>query len=225
MDHPNALNTSCKLPSKVASFLCVTAFFLNACAQGEGQGFARGEVSIPACQLSGTRDLQLSHFLGNVIVDQGQKENNDTRLFAIRIQKGSFQEMDSDGISILVKDSAKLRREQLNTPIVLDGNRQGPVQMTLFLGETCRSGFPRNYYTQPVIMDAVSGTITFNEIYAPDVDPNNLLTRASFENVRFAPFEQTEPGQREPGQPDTFALISGSFSFVYQRGSPGQRVP
>ena len=66
-----------------------------------------------------------------------------------------------------------------------------------------------------MVLGAVSGTIRFDEIYAPKVDAEEVEISATIENVRF----------EDPRNADRWAELSGDFTFLYVRGSPAQRFP
>ncbi len=141
------------------------------------------------------------------------------RRVLIRLQRGSYRESDSDGLLISVNDVNRIKREQLGQPLTI-GNvqlRDGTepqVRMTLYLNETCVAGFPRQFWSLPAIMEAVSGTIIFDQVYAPDVTGSSNEFVAHFDNVRFQRSEFPEARN---------ATLNGNFRFTYQRGRPAQR--
>ena len=127
---------------------------------------------------------------------------------SIRIQKGSDFAYLSNGITIFVADTV-LEAGRLGTPIPLSEEAGAPVRVNLYLNKRCevyREGAPVNYI-------AVEGEITFDAMYAPDLDENELAITGRFENVRFE--DTSRPEER-------FAIFSAEFDFLFNRGRPAQ---
>ncbi len=188
---------------------------LSACSVGQGSGSVTGEVSFPECRLATTTyDLRPDFFAADFVDDPATVSGHLRQILDIRVQRGSYGEWSSDGVSFLVRNVDDIAG-MLGTPLPVGQGE--PVSMTLYLGASCESGVPRTrYFALPAILDATSGTITFTAIYAPDIDPGSLHIEASFEDVRF----------EDPQRPtERFAQLSGSFSFFYQRGRPAQHFP
>lgn len=186
-----------------------------ACSVGQGTGSARGDVSFPECRLNAAPfDLRPDFFVADFVDDPVTVAGLRRRLLNIRMQRGSYGEWSSDGITMTVRDVDTLAGQLgSDTPV---GPGQ-PVEMTLFLGQTCPSGVPRSdFFTLPAILQASSGTIVFHAIYAPDVDPNALHIAADFAGVVFEDAES--PTTRN-------AHVDGDMSFFYQRGRPAQHFP
>jgi hypothetical protein len=178
------------------------------CAVGEGQGAIGGEVTASDfCGLEGA-DYQLQPSLFTAEVTENQLN--------LRVQRGSAIEQAADGLIIHVADIDEVKRQRLGLPIPVERDWSGLVQMVLYLNETCEAGFPSEHRRRPVVMEAVSGSVRFDAIYAPDIDPGSTGIEAELVDVEFV--DPTMPDLRR-------ARLDGWFSFFYQRGSPAQRFP
>jgi hypothetical protein len=166
---------------------------------GHGEGDLVGNVSIPGC-FSGPYELGPSAFFGQAI----------EQLLRIRVQRGSDLEINSDGLAVLVADATKLKREFLKADIDIAGN-EPRVDLSFYLNESCPPGRDKT----PVVLPAVSGTIRFDAIYAPQVNEDQVQITATMTDVRF----------EDPRNPARSAKLNGSFDFLYVRGSPSQRFP
>lgn len=181
---------------------------LVGCSIGEGQGEIGGRaVALDYCELD-TSDYELrpSFFAGEIIEDT----------LNLRVQRGGDLEQFADGLTILVRDVNEVKQNRIGLPIELDGDWRSLVQITFYLNGTCESGFPSEFRRRPVLLEAVGGTITFDAIYAPDIDPGGVAIEAELDQVVFA--DSALPDERH-------ATLSGWFSFFYQRGAPAQRFP
>lgn len=197
---------ACSRHSSSSALALGAALLAAACSVGNGTGEAIGPVVAPDCDVDEPMyDLQPSFFSGEVT---GEQMN-------IRVQRGSDIEGFADGIMIAVRDVNEVFETRIGLPIVIDDDYDTLVQMILYLNETCKTGFPDEFRSQPLILHGVGGTITFRAIYAPDIEPGATLTEATFEGVEF----------RDRDDPERSATMTGSFSFFYQRGSPAQRFP
>lgn len=183
------------------------ALFAFGCSVGEGQGQLGGEVFAPECEVD-EPDYELSPSFFSGEVTGGQLN--------IRIQRGSEIEGYSDGILLQVADVNEVFRNRIGIPIPIDPDERSLLQAVLYLNHTCPSGFPDFFVTQPVIMEAMSGEVVFDAIYAPDIEAGATLIAGHLRDVRFASSDEPDT---------TFGQIDGSFSFFYQRGSPAQRFP
>ncbi len=134
----------------------------------------------------------------------------------IRVQRGSALEAYADGLFIHVRDTNEVRRQRIGLPIPLDGEHTSLVQMSFYLNETCEAGFPSEHRRRAVVLEAVGGTITFDAIYAPDIDAGATGIEATLTDVELIDAET--PAERH-------ATLSGWLSFFYQRGAPAQRFP
>lgn len=196
----------------VVILLCV---LVTACSVGQGSGEIGGVVHDALCEVD-EPDYQLgpTFFSADVVEDRGDSAMG--RRLSIRIQRGSFREGDSDGMLVLVRDANEIARTSLGVPIEITGASDAPVQLTLYLNETCESGFPDEFWQIPLVIEAHGGTITFDAIYAPDIDSEATEISAVLTDVLFV----------DPLRPDErFARFSGSFRFFYQRGRPAQLFP
>lgn len=177
------------------------------CSVGEGTGAISGMVTAEGCELPDPPyELQPSFFVGEVTGDA----------LNLRVQRGSDLEGYADGLVIVVRDVDEVKRDRLGLPIRFEDDAEALVQATLHLNETCPTGFPSFFRTRPYAMMAVGGTITFDAVYAPNLDAGSTLIEARLDGVRFE--DREIPEERN-------ATLDGTFSFFYQRGSPAQRFP
>lgn len=186
-----------------------------ACSVGQGEGRVYGDVSIPDCRLSNTAyELHPDFFVADFVENPRTVAGLQRDIMQIRVQRGSYGEQASDGMTVLVRDVDAIAG-MLGTPLTVGVDET--VSMSLYLGQSCPSGLPRgDFFTLPVVLNATAGTITFDSIYAPDVAPDALQTSAHFTGVRFEDAE--DPTGR-------YAHLDGEFSFFYQRGRPAQHFP
>ncbi len=181
----------------------------SGCSVGVGQGTVQGTVSAPGCNLSeAPLSLRPTFFSAEAIDDPADPHGS---FLTIRIQHGSDGELISDGIDILVPDSAEVQQSQLDQALQVGVTGQD-VGMNLFLNDTCPAGLDK----QAVNYLGVSGTITFRSIYAPSVNTSSVEIAGSFTNVHLV--DRTRPSDR-------WATIDGSFRFLFNRGQPAQRFP
>ncbi len=169
------------------------------CSVGVGTGEVTGTVTAPQCDLDGDFSLNPDFYSASAFEEQ----------LTIRIQKGGDFAIDSDGISIIVLD-ATMETERLGTPIAITDDPEAPVSMSLYLNDSC----PHDETELPVFLEATSGTITFDEIYAPQVDEGQRQTTGTFTGVVFT-----------DGRGERMATLDGEFSFLFERGRPGQPFP
>ena len=157
-------------------------------------------------------------FFGADYIESPGDVDGETRMVNLRVQRGSYREGESDGLYVFLRDVNLIGRERIGVPIDLaqvDG--EDPlVRFTLYANETCTSGLPVNFWQVPGVLQAVSGTITFDAVRAEGVEGSGDAFIARFENVRFA--SPNDPERRN-------AELRGAFSFFYQRGAPAQRFP
>jgi hypothetical protein len=170
------------------------------CSVGEGEGAVSGRVSVAGCRTGDRYDLSPSAFFAQAVED----------LLRIRVQRGGDLEIRSDGLAVLVSDASQLKREHLGADIDVAGD-EPRVELSLYLNESCPAGRDRT----PVVLSAVSGTIRFDAIYAPEVDDDEVQIKAEFRDVRF----------EDPRNEERWAELAGRFDFLYVRGSPAQRFP
>lgn len=195
----------------------VVGVVAGACSVGQGAGEIGGVVHDTLCEVE-EPDYQLdpTFFSADVVEDRGDSAGEIARGLSMRIQRGSFREGDSDGLLVLVRDANEIARASLGTPIEITGTADSPVQLTLYLNQTCESGFPDEFWQIPLVIGAHAGTITFDAIYAPDIASDETEISATLTDVLFV----------DPERPtERFALFSGTFRFFYQRGRPAQLFP
>jgi hypothetical protein len=171
-----------------------------ACSVGHGEGEVTGTVTIANC-LEGNYQLHPTVFFAE----------SAEELLKIRIQRGSDVEVRSDGLSVLVEDAALVKRMYLDQSVQVALEDEPRIDLSIYLNETC----PAERDRTPVALAAVSGTVRFTAIYAPEVRKNQVRIAAELTNVRF----------EDPRVEDRFALLTGHFDFLYVRGSPAQRFP
>jgi len=208
-----------------------------ACTTGEGAGWVRSDRLIAANCWDGPFDLVPDFFASDPFQDTQQ----------IRIQRGDRLVGVSDGVLLVVNDVAKIRKEQLGTPIPLglpigvtppgqprrvgDGTQ---VTLALYLNDTCHAQNPT--------VHSIGGTITFNSLFSGNRNENSAdqrLTDAEFEAVVADPRDvRGGPGAGDggidagagttdggvAGQGNT-SIVTGRFRFFFQRGISAQPFP
>jgi hypothetical protein len=194
-----------------------------ACSVGQGRGWIGGEYHDAACMVDAP-DYQMNptFFSADVIEDPGAAPGRQRSRLNIRIQRGSYREGDSDGLLLFVRDVNAIKGSEdlglpslIGVPIPISDASDALVQMTLYMNESCQAGFPREFWTVPGVLEGRRGEIVFDAIYAPDVDPSSTAISAHFTDVEF--------GVRD--RDDRRAIMSGEFTFYYQRGRPAQPFP
>lgn len=173
---------------------------LGSCSTGPGEGSAVGQVWAPECGLiGGPFSLDPNFF--------AMQPSTSVEIIDMRMQRGGDIPNLSDGVSFFLADPELLKNEMLGVDIEFElfGS---PVQMTLYLNETC-PGLSQI----PVVYRAVSGTIRFDELYVPWIDNDTRMTTAQFTDVELV--DTAEPEIRR-------ALLSGDISFLFQVGRPAQ---
>jgi hypothetical protein len=169
---------------------------------GHGDGQIDGTVSIAGCRGAGAYTLAPNAFFAQ----------SAEKLLSLRVQRGGDIEVYSDGMTVLIRDAALLKREFLGVEIDLASKEPPGVAATAYFNDTC----PADFEKIPVILKAVSGTIRFSAIYAPRVNEDEVRIAAELNEVRFE--DDEDPDAR-------WAELSGSFDFLYVRGSPAQHFP
>lgn len=181
--------------------LAVLAFALAGCSVGHGEGELYGDVTLDDCALNSRYELRPTAFFAQTVED----------LLRIRVQRGSDLEVRSDGIAVLVEDASLLKRSYLDRDLDLSSDDAPNIDVSVFLNESCPPGRDRT----PVVLSAVSGTIHFEDIYAPEVDDDDVRIHAELTSVVF----------EDPRNESRRATLTGYFDFLYTRGSPAQRFP
>ena len=93
-----------------------------------------------------------------------------------------------------------------------------PVSLSIFLNFSCRSKNTTLY--------AIDGTIVFNELFSNDPNENDgdeKITDATFDVTVADPRDAPAGTLDVPA--DRTTRLTGDFSFVFQRGQPGQPFP
>lgn len=180
--------------------LGLLAVAMVGCAKGSGEGSATGQVWAPDCGLDGAPyDLNPTFF--------ASQPSTSVEIIDIVVQRGSDFKNYSDGISVFIREPELVKETMLGMEIPF-GGLEPPVEMTLYLNETC-PGIAR----LPVVYGAVSGTIRFDELYVPWLDNETRETSAVFTNVELV--DRQEADERR-------ATLNGDFSFLFERGRPPQ---
>lgn len=215
--------------------LLALLFFAPACSVGEGQGEVRSEHLVIGNCWRGPFDLRPTFF--------GAQPFEDT--LRIRIQRGE-QDIDrADGITLLVNNVADIRARRLgpdNPDAVLSVGlppgvsppgypiRDVPVfvdvSATLYLNNSCN---PEN-----ANLYAIDGTVEFDELFSGDRNENRADARRTEGRFTFIMVDPRDAVPRsEPGDdglayefpPERMSTVTGSFSFVFHRGTPAQPFP
>jgi hypothetical protein len=182
----------------------VATLIVSGCSVGVGEGYADGFVTDPECELAEEAYALRPSFFGAELLDVHDQ-------LTIQMQRGGNLEGMSDGIYLLVRGTTAVQTGMLGRP--LDLAAEDPdVRMSFYLNETC----PVDYEHEPTRLEAVSGVVVFDAIYAPEVDDRELEIGGRFSTVSFA--DPLRPEERH-------AELEGSFRFNYNRGRPAQRYP
>jgi hypothetical protein len=187
------------------------------CTVGDGSGSVTTErLYLQGCW-NGPFNLQPDFFAANPYREES---------LLIRVQRGDNNQETSDGLTVIVNDLNAVQA-QLGQPIPvglpagvappgqpLSGAPTPLVTMSLYLHQTCHEQNSATY--------SVSGDITFNSIFSGDLnekDSDARLTDASFA-VKFADPRELL-GAEDPAAV-TSDVVTGEFSFFFQRGQPAQ---
>ncbi len=210
---------------RAVSGLCAAAF--AACVSvGDGIGFAKSEHLIAKDCWDGPFDLEPDFFAADPFRDTVH----------IRLQRGSDLLELSDGVVILVDSMEEVRgRLGEDIPVTISPGVAPPGLSPgdLCVGELCDSPIHAALYlldschAQNTVLYAISGTVTFDELFSGD--PNEADPAERFSSGRFV---LTVGDLREvviddvgtPSVPNT-SEIEGSFEFFFQRGQPAQPFP
>jgi hypothetical protein len=196
-----------------------------ACSVGEGDGEVKSERLFVKDCWNGPFDLQPTFF--------GAEPAGDSLM--IRVQRGDNIEEVSDGLTVVVREIADIRANQLGQSMAVGlppGVRppgapqvfqESParVSLALFLNATC--------HTQNGTIYAVDGSITFSSLFSGDPNEDNAddrLTEASFSASFTDPRDIAGmEGNRPVYDPARTSVVEGWFRFYFQRGQPAQRFP
>jgi hypothetical protein len=196
------------------------AVVMAGCTVGEGSGWVKSDqLYIENCW-NGEFDLQPTFF--------GANPYREESLF-IRVQRGDNWQEVSDGLTVLVTDVKRIRKELIGTPIAvglppgvsppgvpITENPEPPlVSLALYLHRTC--------HTENGTIYSVRGEITFDSLFSGDPNEHrseDRFTEARFDNVVFA-----DPRDRAADAVTRQSVVSGAFKFFFQRGQPAQPFP
>jgi hypothetical protein len=231
------------MSSRVRAAPALALLLFPACTTGEGAGWVRSDRLVAANCWDGPFDLGPDFFASDPFQDTQQ----------IRIQRGDRLVGVSDGVLIVVTDVAKIRAEQLNTPIPLGlpigvtppghARRVGDpkqVSLSLYLNDTCHAQNPT--------VHSIGGTITFHSLFSGNRNENSAdqrLTDAEFEAMVADPRDLSfvpggagaadggvdaggAAGAGDGGMPGTApatSVVTGRFRFFFQRGISAQPFP
>ena len=142
----------------------------------------------------------------------------------IRVQRGDNVEEMSDGLIVVVKDVAAVRK-QLGQPVkvglpagvsppgvpIVEQRDPPIVNLSLYLHNAC--------HAQNATVQAVAGEITFSSLFNGNVNTSRAedrLTHATFS----ADF--TDPRLDPQENPNVVSRVEGEFEFYFERGQPAQ---
>lgn len=193
----------------------------TSCSVGTGSGEVHSdELKAPGC-FYGAYDLGPTFFASNPFRNSQE----------IRVQRRNDFIENSDGVEVLVRDTAKIRaslgqslRVGLTPDVVPPGVPITPdpdppiVSIVLYLHETCHG--------QNIALYATQGSITFEHLF--DGDPNesdaeSKLTHATFDVYVGDPRDEPPAGGPIPAA--KLSHVVGEFRFYFQRGQPAQPFP
>jgi len=205
-----------------AAAVALGASSLLSCSVGEGAGEVHSDrLQAPSC-LDGPYDLKPNFFASDPY------RSSQT----IRLQRTDDLIDNSDGVQILVSDTARVRG-QLGKPlkvglppevtppgVPITPDPDPPlVQLTIYLHQSCHG--------QNIALHAVSGTITFKHLFSGDRnedDADDRLTEAEFSDLEVAdPRDQPPAGGPVPAE--RRSKLRGWFRFFFERGQPAQPFP
>lgn len=206
-------------PRRIAALALFAA--VAGCSFGEG----KGEVSSPLLRAApcfeGPFQLRPTFFASNPY------RNSQI----LRIQRGDDLVENSDGIEILVDDTAQVRRSlgqplavglpkgvsPPGVPVIADTDPP-IVHLTFYLHQTCHG--------ENIALSAVDGSVTFSALFGGDRsedDAADKLTEATFD-VRVGDPRLSPPGERLP-QESELSQLKGSFRFYFARAQGSQPFP
>lgn len=217
------MNTTLSRCARALAFVSTTTLgvLFSSCATNEGTGWVRSDhLRAPGCY-DGPFDLKPDFFASNPY------RNSQT----IRIQRGDDIVEYSDGISILVDDTARVRaklgeglRVGLPPEVTPPGVPITPdpdppiVHLTLYLNHSC-SG-------QLLALHGVEGSMTFEHLFSGDrneEDSGDRLSEGRFDVKIGDPRDQPAGGGAIPEA--KLSRLQGQFRFFFERGQPAQPFP
>jgi hypothetical protein len=192
-----------------------------ACTVGDGEGSVQSPALRAAPCFEGPYNLQPTFFGSNPY------RNTQT----LRVQRGDDLVENSDGIEILVDDTARVRAS-LGQPlkvglsvgvappgVPLEADPDPPiVHVTLYLHQTCHG--------ENIALYGVDGTITFTDLFIGDREEDDAadkLTEATFD-IRVGDPRLAAPGERLPPE-ELRSSLTGRFRFYFERAQGSQPFP
>lgn len=197
------------------------AMLCGSCSVGEGDGWVRSDrLKAPYC-FDGPYDMRPTFFASNPY----------RATQTIRVQRKDDLIENSDGVEILVTDTASVRAQRgeklriglppavrpPGVPITPDPDPP-LVQLTLYLHDSCHG--------QNVALYAVSGDIVFRDLFSGDANERsaeNKRTDADFDVQIGDPRDMPPEGGAIPAE--KLSRLTGHFSFYFERGQPAQPFP
>jgi hypothetical protein len=193
---------------------------LSSCAVDSGEGRVQSDhLYVEECA-DGPFDLVPTSFTAN---PDGDKQT-------IRVQRGDRMQDLSDGMALTLFDVPEIVA-RIGEPIPVSlppgTNPVGHavrvvdeptlVAITLYLNDSC--------HEQDVSLQAISGTITFSEVWEGDTTAKkkDRLIEARFSVDMADPRDLPPDGSAPPA--DVTSAVDGDFSFYFRRGQPGQPFP
>ncbi len=205
---------------------------LVACSVGEGEGWVRRDRLVIEDCWDGPFDLQPTFFGANPHREQE---------VLIRVQRGNNIQELSDGLTVLVTDTPRVRGELLGEPMAvgmppgvtppgvpLEANPSPPlVSLALYLHNTCHRENGTIYSVEPnrIETGGLESTITFLSLFSGDPNEKSAddrLTEAEFA-AWFADPRVLDADGHIPA--DRASYVEGRFRFFFQRGQPAQPFP
>jgi hypothetical protein len=214
-----------KAPRRAAWSLALAGLVpsLFSCGVGRGDGFVKSDDLLVEGCIDGPYSMDPNYFAASY--------DDDSHL--IRIQRGNSPTANSDALLIVVHDVEEIIESQLGVAIpvtvapellpegVVSGGERSRVSITLHLGRSCEE--------EVVSLQAISGTITFDDLFDGDVgsaSKKERLMEGSFEVTLADPRDLVSDESSETGYSATSSsTLYGSFSFTYRRGQPAQTFP
>lgn len=197
---------------------------LVSCGVGGGEGFVKSDDLLVEGCIDGPYSMDPNYFAASY--------DDDSHL--IRIQRGNSQTVNSDSLLIVVREVEEIIESHLGMALPVTvapellpegvlGNaaERSRVAITLHLGQSCEE--------EVVSLQAISGTITFDEIFDGNVgsaSKKERLMEGSFEVTVADPRDLVADETSDTGySTSSGSMLYGSFSFTYRRGQPAQTFP
>jgi hypothetical protein len=221
----------------VVAIALLLAPALAGCSLGKGEGRVHSDKLVAKDCWSDAYDLEPDFFAAVPFRETLQ----------IRVQRGNDLQAVSDGLDVLVDDVTTVRNSYLGKPLSVRlpvgvappgtpvGKSPAPpadepalVHMSLSLERSC--------HNQNIVLQAISGTITFAHMFSGDPDEKNAAEKLTetedvgglggFDVMLVDPRDIPAPGDTVEQIPEENQThLNGSFSFYFERGQPGQPFP